>query len=42
MQGSVGNLTNYTYIRMFNGRPDEMNSDANVRTDVIELRSNSM
>ena len=27
---------------MFNGRPEELNSDANFRIDAIEQRSNSM
>ena len=31
-----------SYIRMFNGKPEELNSDANFLTDSIELRSNSM
>lgn len=31
-----------SYIRIFNGRPEELYSDANFLTDAIELRSSSM
>ena len=31
-----------SYIRIFSGRPEELNSDANFLTDAIELRSNSI
>jgi len=29
-------------MRMFNGRAEELNSDANFLTDAIELKSNSI
>lgn len=32
----------FSYIRMFSGRPEEINSDTNFLTDAIELRSNNM
>lgn len=32
----------FPYIKMFNGRPEDLYSDANFLTDSIELRSNSM
>lgn len=31
-----------TYIKRFNGRPDDLKSEANFFTDANELRSNSM
>jgi len=30
-----------SYIKMFNGRPEDLKSDANLLTESIELRSNS-
>lgn len=32
----------WTYIKMFKGRPEDLNWVANLVTDSIELRSNSM
>jgi len=40
--GSVIQVSSFSYIKMFNGRPEEINSDANFLTDSNELRSNSM
>lgn len=48
MSTSKCDINNYngpiqmSYIRIFNGRPEELYSDANFLTDAIELRSSSM